>query len=316
LLLMGILAPVLLWGAHGSIRSMYNTPPSWVPTSNEQRRIFDWFNERFEGKSIVIVSWPDCTVDDAGLEKLRNELTSPSAPALQMRNTLLFAKVFTGYSAMREMMAEPLGLTREKALDRLRGSLVGPDGEVSCAVVVLTEQGALQRREALQIITETAVSASGCDDQRIFLAGAPVGSSTIDVTATRTLQYLALPSALISLIVCWICLRSWRYSLVIFAVAAFGASLVLSVVYFAGEPMNAVLVLMPPLVFVLTIAGGIHLVNYYYDELRTGDAQGAVRRAVAGGWQPCVLAAVTTAIGMSRVYHDCASRRIITPTTR
>jgi predicted RND superfamily exporter protein len=216
-----------------------------------------------------------------------------------MRNTLLFAKVLTGYSAMREMMAEPLSLTREQALKRLRGSLVGPSGEVSCAVVVLTEQGARQRREALRIITETAVSASGCDEQHIFLAGSPVGSSTIDVTATKTLQYLALPSALISLVVCWICLRSWRYSLVIFAVGAFGASLVLAVVYFAGEPMNAVLVLMPPLVFVLTIAGGIHLVNYYYDELRTGNVEGAVQRAVVGGWQPCVLAALTTAIGMS-----------------
>jgi predicted RND superfamily exporter protein len=278
---------------------MYNTPPSWVPTTNEQRRTFDWFNERFEGKSIVIVSWPECTVDHPGLEKLENQLTAASDPAVQMRNTLLFAKVLTGRSAMREMMAEPLSLSREQALQRLRGSLVGPDREVSCALIVLTEQGALERRQALQIITETAVAASGCDDQHIFLAGSPVGSTTIDVTATRTLYYLALPSALISLLVCWICLRSWRYSLVIFAVAAFGACLVLAAVYFMGQPMNAVLVLMPPLVFVLTIAGGIHLVNYYYDELRSGPLQGAVRRAVAGGWQPCVLAALTTAIGMS-----------------
>jgi predicted RND superfamily exporter protein len=62
--------------------------------------------------------------------------------------------------------------------------------------------------------------------------------------------------------------------------------------------MNAVLILMPPFVFVLTIAAGIHLVNYYFDEARLHGIAGAPKRAVLVGWLPCALATVTTGIGL------------------
>jgi len=45
-------------------------------------------------------------------------------------------------------------------------------------------------------------------------------------------------------------------------------------------------------------------VNYYYDELfatkaqSKSEAESAVRTGFAKGWQPCMLAAVTTAIGL------------------
>ena len=47
--------------------------------------------------------------------------------------------------------------------------------------------------------------------------------------------------------------------------AVIGEGMVLAVVYYTGTPMNAVLIVLPPLVFVLTVSAGIHLSNYYLD---------------------------------------------------
>jgi hypothetical protein len=63
-----------------------------------------------------------------------------------------------------------------------------------------------------------------------------------------------------------------------------------------------VLIVLPPLVFVLTVSAGIHLSNYYLDaaaefpELTRAEA---AQRAMRAGVAPCCLAAGTTVVGLS-----------------
>jgi predicted RND superfamily exporter protein len=81
-----------------------------------------------------------------------------------------------------------------------------------------------------------------------------------------------------------------------------GEGLVLAAVYYTGTPMNAVLIVLPPLVFVLTVSAGIHLSNYYLDaahefpELTSAEA---AEHAMRAGVAPCSLATGTTVIGLS-----------------
>ena len=110
------------------------------------------------------------------------------------------------------------------------------------------------------------------------------------------------PSALIAAILCLICLRSIPLTLVIVAVASIGEGLVLAAVYYTGTPMNAVLIVLPPLVFVLTVSAGIHLSNYYLDassEFPDLSRAEAAQRAMKAGVAPCVLATGTTVVGLS-----------------
>ena len=66
--------------------------------------------------------------------------------------------------------------------------------------------------------------------------------------------------------------------------------------------MNAVLIVLPPLIFVLTVSAGIHLSNYYLDaasdfpELSRAEA---ARLAMKAGVPPCCLATGTTVVGLS-----------------
>lgn len=61
--------------------------------------------------------------------------------------------------------------------------------------------------------------------------------------------------------------------------------------------MTALLIVLPPLIQVLAIAGDIHLVNDYFDSAHQS-FDGAIKNAVRIGWLPCVLSSTTTAIGL------------------
>ncbi len=55
---------------------------------------------------------------------------------------------------------------------------------------------------------------------------------------------------------------------------------------------------MPSLVYVLSISGAVHLINYYRDAVRNGGMQNAVERAVVAAWRPALLCSITTAVGL------------------
>lgn len=291
------LAPFLASWSLRSVDTMFNTPHHWIPATNEQRQEFEWFVEHFESQALVVISWPDCTIDDERLKQFELALLDPARFDAN-RNRELFDRVISGYSILRQLTAEPIDLSRDEAISRLTGVLVGPDRVSSCAVIMFTDRGGYDRREAIEIILDTAQRVCGLEREKFRLAGPPVDGVAIDRAGVDTMLRFAAPSALLSLLLCWCCLREWHYALAVFAAAAFGEALCLALVYWSGQPMNAILILMPPFVFVLTIAAGIHVVNYYFDEAHAHGTVGAAAQAIRIGWLPCALATVTTGIGL------------------
>ena len=130
-------------------------------------------------------------------------------------------------------------------------------------------------------------------------AGPHVDGLATDDESIRSLQNYSLPAILISLVLCCLCLRSVWLTLPILAVGALGQAAMLAIVYYLGITMNAILIVLPALVFVLTVSAGVHLVNYFLDEQETGQAEGSTTRALRRGLSPCTLAAVTTAVGLA-----------------
>jgi uncharacterized protein len=72
-------------------------------------------------------------------------------------------------------------------------------------------------------------------------------------------------------------------------------------VYYTGRQFSAVMIVLPTLVFMLTLSGAIHLVNYYRD-MRSLDARNASFHAVRVGWIPCSLSSITTVMGMGSLW--------------
>ncbi|TWU58607.1 MMPL family protein [Rubripirellula tenax] len=130
------------------------------------------------------------------------------------------------------------------------------------------------------------------------MGGPPVDNMAIDEEGSVTLVRLVGYSVLVGIFLSYLCFRSIKITLMIFIVGGSSAMLSMAMVWWTGGKVDAILLSMPSLVYVLGLSGAIHVVNYYRDEVRSRGPQGAAGRALRHAVIPCTLASLTTAIGL------------------
>jgi len=161
-------------------------------------------------------------------------------------------------------------------------------------------------RGLLEKIRQTAEDCA-IPRETLRMGGPPVDNSAIDVEGERTLFRLAGLSAIIGLGISWLCFRSIRLTSMIFSCAILAAGVALALIYFSGGQVDAIMLTMPSLVYVLALSGAIHIVNYYHDAIRDRGLEGAPDRALGHAWKPCTIATMTTALGLGSL---CTSQLI------
>ena len=106
-----------------------------------------------------------------------------------------------------------------------------------------------------------------------------------------------LLSMLVSAVVVFWMLRSLRLTLLVLIATAFAVVLSVSVIPWTGGIVSTVLVVMPPLLAVLTLSAAIHVANYW-KHAAIYSREHAIVQACKMARQPCILAGLTTAIGL------------------
>ena len=354
LAILGVLAIPAVLHSQAAITSLLNLPSEWVPDSLPEKAEFNEFVRRFSVADVVMISWDGADLESDAVDQATRLMQPLCEPSSDADSTLIneddqsaalprwaddevhrirtlcdgespFRWVRSGSEMLRSMMASPASLSRKSAVARLQGSVVGPDGAQTCIVLSINEAGLAHRRELLPAIRQVMGKLSGLTPNEIAIVGGPFEGATVDDASVRSIRAFSPPSAILAAVLCFLCLRSIPMTATIVAVAVIGQGLVLAAVYYTGTPMNAVLIVLPPLVFVLTVSSGIHLSNYYLDashEFPDLTRSGAARRAMRAGVAPCVLATGTTVIGLGslmlvrlepiRIFGGVASLGVVT----
>jgi hypothetical protein len=130
------------------------------------------------------------------------------------------------------------------------------------------------------------------------VGGPPVDNVAIDEEGTITLVRLVGYSLAMGIFLSYLLLRSVRLMMMVFFVGGVSAMASMSVVWWSGQSVDAILLTMPSLVYVLGMSGAIHLINYYRDSAISHGVSTAADRALKHALVPATLCAVTTAIGM------------------
>ncbi|MEZ6099673.1 MAG: MMPL family transporter [Pirellulaceae bacterium] len=244
----------------------------------------------------------------------------------------LFKSVTTGPGVLHNLIRPDGSLDGNyvEAMRRLRGSLFGPDGKQTCMIVTLSDLGRQRlhrvigrgvlgkpRGKLLNMAAEagiappevpsflpaalaenssTAQTASAMPVVR--LGGPAVDNVAIDEEGQITLVRLVGLSALVGIGLSWLSFRSVYVTMMVLFVGAVSAIASVSFVWWGGSSVDAVLMTMPSLVYVLGLSGAIHIVNYYREAVESNGLAGGPEAAVGHGWKPCTLAAITTALGL------------------
>lgn len=291
--------PFVIRGADLGLKTMFNAPLLWIEHDSETRRDFNEFLDLFGAQEMIVVTWPGCTVADERLTAAAAEIERVQRLRASSGEPAVFNQVVTGKSMLQVLTSPPIELSKAAALRRLEGFLVGPDGQTSCMVVELTNYGGIYRRESIPIMTDAVLSVTGLTQDELIISGPAIDGIAIDDESIRSISTFSIPSVLISFVLCWLCLRSLPLTLPILIVGAWGQGLMLALVYYLDITMNAILIVLPALMFVLTVSAGIHLANYFLEEVGEGSQVDAAHRAIRKAAGPCSLAALTTAIGLA-----------------
>jgi predicted RND superfamily exporter protein len=298
LALLALTAPFIAGAALAVLAVDGTTPLEWVPADFGPRREYEAFTTVFDSGDVAVVTWPGCEIGGEALERIAAAVTGPDA-VRAADGAAWFEHTATGTEALAKLTAEPLALDHEEAVDRLAGMLVGPDRRTTCLVVGFTEAGMVDRRHSVAWLRDLVSRTAGIETMTVHMAGPVVDNFHIDRETADSLNHFALPAGLVVLGVTAWALRSLAYAVVVWLCSAWSVGLAFFTLHACGERMNAMLIVLPVLVLVLGVAGGIHLVNYLTAALAAGGRAGVAARAVRIGWLPCTLSAGTTAIGLA-----------------
>lgn len=304
------LLPLTGLGVSAAIRSNVNDVRDWLPAHFEETVQYREFRAQFGSDEFVVVSWPGCRLDDPRLEQLSANLRERSLTHQRHGTTPPFTRVMTGRELVDELSTNRVGLSRGQAVSRLKGTIIGPDGSQTCAVVTLSDEARLNLRGALEEI-RAAAAEIGLPGDAVHLGGPAVVNDAIDQSSTESLVRLAGLAGLVGLSITWLCFRDVRLTMIVVVIAAYSAALSLAVVPLCGVPLNAILITMVPLVYVAAMSGAIHLTNYYLESLQRVGSNEAIVDAVRHAALPLGLATTTTAVGLlSLWYSDLAPIRL------
>ncbi len=283
------------YGAKMAWDQQSNRVEDWLPDSFDETRQLRWFVEQFGSDEILVMSWEGCTFDDKRLQRFSQKLQQPDISG--GKTVHWFRKVWTGPDMLEFLTSEPIGLSHSAAVARMKGWLVGPDDETTCVIALVSDDGVADRSAAVEFTRRVADSIDDLSRATLCLAGTSYHVVAINDASKSSLLQFNLWSFLICLLVLFASLKSIKLAWSVFITAIFCQQLSMALMYYTGVQMDSVLLLVANLTFVLTIAGGLHLVNYYLEARHAGN-DSAVGTAVAAARRPTILAATTTAIGM------------------
>jgi hypothetical protein len=299
LLAVCILGPLAARDSARALSTMYNAPALWLPEDMPVRKQYDDFSKLFQGQDVLMIGWDGAKIGSEQVDEVAEALlpltqSTPERPAH-------LASISSGQRVYDVLTSPPTSFSDRATRARLKGSLIGEDGEQTIVLATFTEQGNLDRQNVLAEVRQIVSDRIGVPEDQIYTAGPPTDGALVDGEAQASIDRFTLPSVIVGALICVFCLRSFVLTAIIIIVAVIGQGMSLAMVLYSGIEMNAILIVLPPLVFVLTASAGIHLCNYYRDAMcsdPTIDPTAATRQAMQAGILPCWLAATTTIIGL------------------
>ncbi|MGD9713352.1 MAG: RND family transporter [Thermomicrobiales bacterium] len=303
---------VVMWGlfvARGILRLNSNIDDiaPWLPEKTHARQTYEWFVDTFGSDDMVIVSWEDCQLGDPRIEVL--------ADALRRDNDGLIREVIVAQSIIDEVM-DKSSLSRDEAVERLTGFLIGPDGHATCLLVYLTREGMRDRRRAVETVITRALEQPSVSRDSLRMGGRPyLGYYTAQLT-TRSIVQLSIPVVILSTVLAWFAFGDLATLVTVMGASACAAVTSLALVPWLGFEVSGLLTALPSLVIVIATSGSIHLANYamILATERPPLAGGSARVTPAGirqmSWKPCLLSSASTALGtLSLVWSEFSAIR-------
>lgn len=280
-------------GAISSQKVHSNDVKQWLPKNFQAAKDYDWFIERFGVDEMIVVSWEGCKLDDVRVNEFR--------VFLEREKTADGKKVFHRVVTADTMVAsiEEVGISGKQAQERIRGLMIGPDGETTCVMAFPASDIGIGHTEMVQTVADMAEREFEFKAEDLKMAGPTVDGAAIDVESRKAFDSFMWVTVVIVFLLSWLRLKDLLVAFTVMSFALGCAFLSLSILYWSGGVMNLTMIMMPTLVFILGVSGGVHMANYYRKAVSEGHGWMSADYALRAGALPIALSSITTAIGLA-----------------
>lgn len=294
---------ILLVGHRAAFITLDNSPETFFAADEDSRATYDRFERTFGADEVVLVdlrgSSHQRSADLLALAALTRDLQSltgvssavslanifddGSGPLPPTLDAATIAAVDLEISAVR--VYSNLGLVRSSP--------------ASMAVMLTLDVDRDDPTSRTSIVEEIQTTANEYgSDETILVAGLAPTHAAFDRLTQRSLLLFMPLVVLISLVIGFALFRSVKALMAMFLPALSAVVLGVAGLQLAGQSLNLVTAVLPPLVMAIGFASAIHMVTHYSNVSKRGlpPAEAALQALREKRW-PTILGIVTTAVG-------------------
>jgi predicted RND superfamily exporter protein len=265
----------------------------WLGTGSKAHQDYQIFLDKYGTEEFIVVAGQcDDPLGDANLAA-QKALAEKITAIAGVDQVLDLASVMTSLSLVR---SDAKAFLWESPF--FRDLILGRDNHTFGMLISLkTVDNPAERRVTVDAI-DAAVQAAQTQAQKYHLAGTPVMNAALDQGSQRASQTIIPLALALSTLILWIVLR--QLSGVVAVLCAVGVTTLWTVgaMVLTGTTFNMVTVVLPSLLFVLSLASGIHVTSRFFTEQARGqDRDSAMQATLSDVLGPVAMSCVSTAVG-------------------
>lgn len=275
--------PFLYWNS--SQLKSNNETETWLPRNTEVRFEYERFKRDFGADEVIVVGVRPSAADARLVEAVASRLEA--LPGI--------AHCWTPDRLVKRMT--DLGVDPQEARDRLKGLVIGKNGELIGIMASMSASGTKDRCGTVARVREV-LDYCRLASPDICLTGGPIVVAELDRLGSPEATKVFF---ITMLVICWALLqysiRDYKMSLSVLGVTLWSIYLThFALVAFGGE-MNFIMGALSVMVMVFTLSIAVHLLDYYVAAREAGDAD-PLGHALKESLAPCLLSMLTTLLGL------------------
>jgi len=289
---------------------------SYLPQDDPAVALFNKVGEQFGGSSLAMVALEtDDVFNAATLQRIRKlteayEGLEGIRDVVSLTNILDIKKIEGGLEVGKlvdvDKMPEPQAVTPAQAAElkalkdytlskkMYRGNLVSSDGTVTVILCRVKEK--MNKVNIAKAIMRTTDGIKG--DEKVYYAGMPLQMVYVSKIILGDMGKLTPIVVLLVLGVLYISFRSLRGTFLPMVTVLISLTWAMGLMSMVGKPMTLISGIIPVILVAVGSAYGIHVVNKYYEDVRSeSEKESGLKAMLSEVGVPVFLAGVTTLIG-------------------
>ena len=315
LVLIGLLTG--LFGYYAIESKTDNSIEVWLKRNDPKLDYYYDFLDKFGDDEFLIIAMDGDDLFTGKKIKLINDIATRLESVKGVRSVISLASIYKDKLSApyfkevlkRNKARSVLDVFEEKILDdpMYVNNVISSDGETT-AIIATVSKGSPEARKELVKETREILSAVETENnmKKFFLAGPSIVNTELDRMSQNDMKTFTPVMFAVALVILVVLFKN--ISGVLIPAITIGINIMWTVGLFVifGNKMNMVSGMLIPLVFIISLATTVHILNRFYLEVAlSGNKRESILKTLRHICVPCFLTCVTTSIGfLSLVVSD------------